>query len=95
MTCFGASFNVKNSTNFFQVLVSFVHWDFSVKIKVCFSSYQENDCFFMGILSSFFDPAFKTVEAFLAVNTEGKKYSTDSLIERPHDGSEGFLTGLV
>lgn len=49
----------------------------------------------MSILSSFFDPTLETVEAFLAVDTEGKENSAYSFVKGPHDGSESFLTSLI
>ena len=48
----------------------------------------------MGILSGFPDPSLEVAEAVFGIDGEGKEDTADAFVEGPHDGSEGFLSGL-
>jgi hypothetical protein len=94
VACLGTGFDVKDTPDLFEVVLGLLSSHFSVELEVGLGADQEDDCFFVSILSGFADPAFEVVEAFLAVDREGEENGTDALVEGAHDGSESFLTGL-
>jgi len=78
----------------FEILLCLFGAYLAIKLEICFGPHQEYDSFLVGILSGFSDPSFQVVEAFLAVNAEGEENTAYSFVERSHDSSKGFLTGL-